>query len=168
MSDTKQRLRQGALEALRDNGIAGVSARTIATAAGVNQALVFYHYGSVNELLSAACQETTRARVQAWSADLAAVGSLRELLALGQRLHAKERALGHVSVLAQLLAGAQSDARLAEPTAHALGLWTDQIESVLVRTLTGSHFAEVADIPGLARAISAAFVGLELYEGIDE
>ena len=47
--DTRTRLLDGALETLRTRGIAGVSARTIAAAAGVNQALVFYHFGGVDE-----------------------------------------------------------------------------------------------------------------------
>lgn len=38
---------------------------------------------------------------------------------------------------------------------------------VLRRLLAGSPFAEVADVPGLARAVSAAFIGLELYDGVD-
>ena len=33
--------------------------------------------------------------------------------------------------------------------------------------LAGSPLAEVADPAGLARAISAGFIGLELYEGVD-
>jgi hypothetical protein len=78
------------------------------------------------------------------------------------------RLFADVAEASEFFRRGSDDARLAEPTAHALGLWTDQIESVLVRILTGSPVAEVADIPGLARAISAAFVGLELYEGVDE
>ncbi|MEU8241879.1 TetR/AcrR family transcriptional regulator [Actinoplanes missouriensis] len=167
MSDTKQRLLDGALAALRDHGVAGASARTIAAAAGVNQALVFYHYGSVDELLGAACEQATRQRVGAFADRFAAVGSLRELLQVGRELHAAELAQGNVSVLAQLLAAAQTGDRLAAPTGAALQLWTDEIEAVLTRLLAGSPVAEVADIPGLARAVAAAFVGIELYEGID-
>lgn len=167
MADTKQRLLDGALTALREHGVTGVSARTIAAAAGANQALVFYHYGSVDELLGAACLAATRQRVAAYADRFAAVGSLRELLQVGLDLHASELAEGNVSVLAQMLAAAQTGERLAEPTAAALQLWTDEIETVLTRLLTGSPVAEVADIPGLARAVSAAFVGLELFEGVD-
>jgi AcrR family transcriptional regulator len=167
MSDTKQRLLAGAVAAIREHGIAGVSARTIATAAGVNQALVFYHYGSVDDLLTAACLASTTERVARWSARLAGVGSLRELLVVGRALHEEELELGNVSFLAQLLAGAQSDERLAAPTAEALKLWVDEIEAVLGRLLASSPFAEVADLPGLARAVSAAFIGLELYDGVD-
>ncbi|SDS78408.1 TetR/AcrR family transcriptional regulator [Actinoplanes derwentensis] len=167
MNDTKQRLLDGALTALREHGVTGVSARTIGAAAGVNQALVFYHYKSVDELLGAACLAATRERVTAYADRFAAVGSLRELLQVGLDLHASELAGGNVSVLAQMLAAAQTGERLATPTAAALQLWTDEIEIVLNRLLTGSPVAEVADIPGLSRAVSAAFVGLELFEGVD-
>ncbi|WP_433529299.1 TetR/AcrR family transcriptional regulator [Micromonospora sp. CA-263727] len=164
---TREKLIDGALAAIREHGIAGVSARTIAAAAGVNQALVFYHFGSVDDLLAAACQSATAARVAVYRARFADVRSLRELLDLGRALHEQERAESNVAVLAQLLAGAQNDPRLAEPTAAALRLWTVEIEAVLHRLLDGSPAAPVADPPGLARAISAAFVGLELYEGVD-
>lgn len=167
MSDTKQRLLDGALAALREHGVTGVSARTIAAAAGVNQALVFYHYGSVDELLGTACMEATRRRVHLYSSRFASVGSLRELLQIGRDLHAVERAAGNVSVLAQMLAAAQTGDRIAGPVAAALQLWTDEIEGVLARIMRDSPVAEVADLPGLARAVSAAFVGLELYEGVD-
>ncbi|GAA2532562.1 TetR/AcrR family transcriptional regulator [Pilimelia columellifera] len=167
-SDTRRRLIAGALAAINQHGIAGVSARTIAAAAGgVNQALVFYHFGGVDELLAAACLASTRERVARWSVEMAEVGSLRELLAVGQRMHEEERAAGNVAVLAQLLAGAQTDPKLAEATGAALALWVAEIELVLRRTLAGQPFSEVLDVPGLARAVSAAFVGLELYEGVD-
>jgi len=164
---TKQRLIDGALEAIRTHGIAGVSARTVAAAAGVNQALVFYHFGTVDDLLAAACHAATAERVATYRERLAAVGSLRELLDVGRELHAEESRLGNVTVLAQLLAGAQTEDRLAAPVAAALALWTDEIEAVLHRLLDGSPVAEVADPAGLARAVAAAFVGLELYEGVD-
>jgi AcrR family transcriptional regulator len=165
--DTKERLLTGALETVRTHGIAGVSARTVAAAAGVNQALVFYHFGTLDDLLSAACHRATTDRVAAFQDRLDAVTSLRGLLDLGRTLHAEERELGNVQVLAQLLAGAQQDRRLAEPVASALRLWTNQIEGVLRRVLADSPLGELTDPAGLASAVSSAFIGLELYEGVD-
>src|SRR6478672_6773131 len=118
MADTKAKLVDGAVRVLTGEGFAGASARTVAAAAGVNQALVFYHFGSVDDLLAQACREATAERVAHYRDRLAAVGSLRELLDLGRILHAEERAQGNVAVLAQLLAGAQTDDRLAGPTAE--------------------------------------------------
>ena len=167
MSDTKRRLIDGALQAIRVQGIAGVSARTVAAAAGVNQALVFYHFGTVDDLLTAACAAATAERVGQYRDRFVAVGTLRELLDLGRELHAEETRQGNVTVLAQLLAGAQTDERLAAPVRSALHLWSDEIETVLHRLLDGSPLADVADPAGLAHAVAAAFIGLELYDGVD-
>jgi AcrR family transcriptional regulator len=165
--DTRERLLAGTIAALRDKGIAGTSARSIAAAAGVNQALVFYHFGSVDELIIAACQSATRERVALYADQFAGVTSLRELLAVGQSLHEVERAAGNTQVLAQVLAAAQQNATLAEAARQALGLWVAEIELTLRRILAASPIKAALDIPGLARATAAAFVGLELYEAAD-
>ncbi|MFI7626363.1 TetR family transcriptional regulator [Microbispora rosea] len=168
MGETRTRLLEGALETLRTQGIAGASARAIATAAGVNQALVFYHFGTVDDLLAAALRYGSEQRVAVYRARFAAVNSLRELLDLGRALHADEREAGNLAVLAQMLAGSQMDGRLAPATADGLGMWVTEIEEVLGRVLAGSPLAEFVDVAGLARATAAAFVGLELYEGVDK
>lgn len=167
MADTKERLIAGALDAIRAHGIAGTSARTIAAAAGVNQALVFYHFGSVDDLIAEACRTATATRVELFRDRFADVGSLRELLDLGRALHIEERAAGNVTVLGQVLAGAQMDERLVAPTRDALAMWIREIESVLRRLLADSPLGDMADPAGLAAAVSAAFIGLELYEGVD-
>ena len=166
-ADTRAKLLEGALETLRTHGIAGASARSIGTAAGVNQALVFYHFGSVDELLVAALRHGAEKRVALYRERFAAVTSVRELLDLGRSLHADERAAGNLAVVAQMLAGGQTDARLAPATASGLGLWVTEIEAVLARILPQTPLGEFLDVGGLARAVAAAFVGLELYEGVD-
>jgi AcrR family transcriptional regulator len=166
VAGTRQRLIDGAIDTIRTHGIAGTSARTIAATAGVSQALVFYHFGSVNDLLRAACLDATRTRVAQFADRLDGVADLRELLTVGRDLHTEERAQGNVMVLAQMLAGAQNDPHLAEATAAALDLWIAPIERALARLLATSPAAGLIDTAGLARAVSAAFIGLELYEGV--
>ncbi|WP_182898804.1 TetR family transcriptional regulator [Microbispora sp. H10830] len=168
MGDTRTRLLEGALETLRTQGIAGASARAIASAAGVNQALVFYHFGSVDDLLAAALRHGSEQRVAVYRARFAAVNSLKELLDLGRSLHAGEREAGSLAVLAQMLAGSQMDDKLAPATAAGLAMWVAEVEDVLHRVLAGTPLAEFVDVAGLARATAAAFVGLELYEGVDK
>ncbi|MFK4195306.1 TetR/AcrR family transcriptional regulator [Streptomyces sp. NPDC033754] len=165
--ETRDKLLDGALRTLVEQGIAKASARAIATTAGVNQALVFYHFGSVDELLAAACRRGAELRVARHRERLRSVASLSELLAFGREMHAEERDAGHVAVLGQLLAGAQTHPRLAPATAAGLDLWIAEIEQVLVRVLAGTPLAEFTDPAGLARAVAASFVGLELYEGVD-
>jgi hypothetical protein len=56
---------------------------------------------------------------------------------------------------------------LARAGKYALDAWVGEIEPVLVRALKGTPLAEFVDANGLARAIAASFIGLELYEAVD-
>jgi AcrR family transcriptional regulator len=165
--ETRRKLLDGALLALREHGVAGVSARSIAAAAGVNQALVFYHFGSVDELLSAACMAVSEERFANYGQRLAQATTLRELLDLSRQLHAEETDKGNISVLAQMLAGARTNPRLAEATSQALELWTSPVEATLERLLATSPLRDVLDVPSLARAATATLIGLELYQAVD-
>src|ERR1700684_4222437 len=54
LTGTKLQIAEAALETLKAKGFAGASARVIAQAGGFNQALIFYHFGSVRNALLAA------------------------------------------------------------------------------------------------------------------
>lgn len=167
MTGTRRKLIDGAIETLRTRGIAGTSAGAIADAAGVSQELVFSNFGTVDSLVDAACRESTAERLALYHDQFLAVRSLRGLLALGRELNAAERDAGNVAVLGQVLAGAQLDPGLAGAARHSLGLWVAEIEAVLRRVLTGSPVSELASAADLAPAVAAAFIGIELYEGVD-
>ena len=121
----------------------------------------------MEQLVDAACREATADRVALYRDRFAAVGSLRELLQLGRELHAAESGAGTVTALAQVLAGAQQDEGLASAARDALGLWIAEIESALARVMPRSPLAEIADPAGLAQGVAAAFIGIELYEGVN-
>ena len=164
---TKARLMTAALDVVRDQGLAAASARTIATRAEVNQALIFYHFGTVTELIEAASNDAVLARVAHYREDFAAVSSLPGLLAIGRRVHEEERREGTIAIMAQLMAGAQHDPVLARATRHAIGLWTAQIREALDRVLSATPVGTLLDTEGLAQVISAAFIGIELQDGAD-
>lgn len=164
---TRERLLSATIEALRVDGIAGVSGRTIAARAGVNQALVFYHFGSVSELVQAATRSSVDASIASYRERLAEVTTLSGLLALGRDLHRLERAAGNVALMAQVMAGAQGDPALAGAASDAMAAWSEEIEKVVARALEGSVLGRLVGGEGLARAISAAFIGLELLDGVD-
>lgn len=167
MTDTRAKLIAATIDTLRSDGFAAVSARTVATRAGVNQALVFYHFGAVAQLVDAACRHAVDDGVAFYAQRFAAVGSLGELLDVGRDLHERERERGNVAVMAQLMSGAQRDDLLAATARYAMQRWNTEIEAVVRRVLEGNPMSELVDPSGLARAVSASFIGLELYEGVD-
>ncbi|MFD4737519.1 TetR/AcrR family transcriptional regulator [Streptomyces virginiae] len=164
---TKEKLLEGALRTLAEQGVAKASARTVAATAGVGQGLIFYHFGSVDELLAAACRYGAEQRVARYRDRLAALGSLAELLEFARAMHEEERAAGNVALLGQLLAAGQTSPVLAAATADGLGLWVEELEKVLTRLLAATPLEGYADPAGLARATAASFIGIELYEGVD-
>jgi AcrR family transcriptional regulator len=167
MNATKSKLLDAAVESLREDGMAGLSARAIAGRAEVNQALIFYHFGTVGELVDAAFRRAVDDSTDFYREQFSTVTSLSELLVVGRQLHERERAAGNVAVMAQVMSGAQRDEALAGAARYAMVRWNEEIETVVRRVLRGNPLADVADPAGIARAISAGFIGLELYEGVD-
>jgi len=71
---------EAAIETLKDEGFAGTSARAISErAAGLNQALIFYHFGSVVNLLLAALDSVSNDRMVKFSAAINNVSSPTDL-----------------------------------------------------------------------------------------
>ena len=164
---TREQLMTSALEVVRTKGLAAASARAIGAHAGVNQALIFYHFGTVTELIEAASDEAVGRAVDGYRDRFDRVTSLSELFAVGMQVHEQERRIGNVAVMAQLMAGAQHDPVLARASSRAIGLWTDQIRRVLDRVLAGTAAETLLDSADLAHALSAGFIGIELYHGVD-
>lgn len=155
------------LTTLRVEGIAGLSARTVAKRANVNQALIFYHYGSVAKLVEAAALDSVVHAVDRYRAALAEANTFAELFAVGRRVNVEEREAGNVAVMAQLVAGAHLDPAIGSCARACLDRWIDALEPIVDRLLRTSPLGGLIDHRGLVRAISSAFIGLELYESVD-
>src|SRR3954451_25458550 len=79
-AETRRRLVEAGIESLREDGFGGASARKVAARAGCNQALIFYHFGSVADLLLAALDEVSESRLSQYRTAVDGVGSPKELV----------------------------------------------------------------------------------------
>lgn len=163
---TPDRLMSAAIDIVRDEGVAAASARTIATRAGVNQALIFYHFETVSGLIEAASNRAVDRSIESYRGRFDAARTLGELLEVGRTVHEAERRNGNVAVMAQLLAGAQHNPVLARAAGYAMTAWTDHLTPAVERALAKTPLAGAVAAAGLAQTISTGFVGLELYAGI--
>jgi AcrR family transcriptional regulator len=163
---TRDRLIEAALRTLAEEGIAGTSARAIARTADVNQALVFYHFGTVEALLAEASIVVSTRRAQEYARRLADVATFGELSAAARALHAEERANGNLAVLTQLLAGARTHPALVPAVQGNFTRLAAEVERVLDRLLAGSPIEEVVEAAPLARSVAAAFLGIELLDAL--
>lgn len=164
---TRARILDAALQALRDEGIAGISARTIARHGGFNQALIFYHFGSVEGLLVAVARSESERRSALYAPALAEVSSLPELVAVARRLHDEEFQAGTVAALTQMLAGAVGSEELSRGIAESLRPWTALVGETIDRLLDDTPFGDLLPRDDLTSGVAALFLGIELLTGLD-
>jgi AcrR family transcriptional regulator len=98
-AEVKAALVAAAIDALREVGFTGASAREIASRAGCSQALVFYHFGSVNDLLLAALDEVSARRMSAYRGLLEKAGSVTALGGSARSIFMEDLDAGYVRVL---------------------------------------------------------------------
>lgn len=161
---TRRRLVDATMQTIREQGMARLSARTIAASGSVNQALVFYHFGTVDGLVAEACHVLTAERVDRHRAALEAVTTWSGLMDVAERVRADEREEGNVAVLGQILAASHGNPALAAAAGEAIGLWTGAVRPTLQRLLATSPVGELFDADVLTDLAASAFVGLELME----
>ncbi len=164
---TPARLRRAAHDVVCEAGLAGTSARAIAQRANVNQALIFYHFGTVSELLAAASDAAIAASIDHYRAAFDGADSLDELVSVARAMQERERTIGNVTYMAQMLSGAQNDPVLARAARSAVVTWSAEVQRVLDRILGNGPLAGLVDPRGLAHLISAGFIGIELYDVAD-
>jgi AcrR family transcriptional regulator len=165
--DTRIRIIDAAIETIKEEGIVGTSARAIARRGDFNQALIFYHFGSIDEVLFAAIQETSRRRIERYREGLAGVSSLPRLAAIGADLHREDMEEGSITILTQLMAGAAGDPELGPRLREAFEPWIAVVEDALGSVLDGSGYEDVVSLRGLGYAVSALFLGIELLAHLD-
>jgi AcrR family transcriptional regulator len=156
-----------AVGALRETGFAGASAREIASRAGCSQALVFYHFGSVNDLLLAALDEVSARRLEAYRGLLEHATSMAALAESARSIFIADLDAGHVRVLVEMITGAQSVPGLGEQVAERLRPWRDMAQEAIGRALGRSAAARLLPPGEAAHALVAGFLGLELLASLD-
>jgi AcrR family transcriptional regulator len=159
--DTAQRLVAATVELLSTVGYARTTVRAIGERAGCNPALVSYHFGSLNNLLLAALDASSGARLERYDAELAGTDSWRELRRVLRRLYREDREVGHVRLLGEMVAGGLMDRELGAQVADRVEPWVRLVEATMRRLLPRGMRRRLA-VAEFAYGVVAAFLGLEL------
>lgn len=164
---TKQRIIQAAFETLREDGYAGASARAIARRGGFNQALVFYHFGSVQALLLAALDETSAARLEGYRRAVADASGPTGLVDTARRLHNEDLESGHITVLSEMVAGSVGNPELGREIVARMEPWLDLVEGAIAQLTVGSPLAQLVPARDLAFGVVAFYLGIDLLAQLD-
>jgi AcrR family transcriptional regulator len=151
-----------ALATLIQEGYARTSARAIAQRSGLNPALTFYHYGSVDELLLAALDKSSQERLERYRCLLASEIPPPELVREAANLFREDVEGGHVIVLTELIGASLGRPELRAELVARMRPWLE-LTSDAIRGRLGesplSAFEQVAE--------PAAFALVSLYLGLN-
>ncbi len=167
LSGTKSRIAEAALETLKAKGFAGSSAREIAHVGSFNQALIFYHFGSVQNLLLAALDLVSARRMRAYEPAFERAHTVSELASLAREIYAEDLENGYVTVLGEMVAGAVSNPQLGGEVVARLQPWIEMVERKLRDLLAGSLFESVLPPRDVAFAIIALYLGIDMLSHLE-
>ena len=164
--ETRARIVEAALQTIREEGVVGTSARAIARAGDFNQALIFYHFGSVQHVLLAAVERISEQRMARYQERLGPVQSLGQLIAVGAECHREDVEEGNIRVLSQMLAGASSSPELAGKLRAFFDPWVELVEEAVARVVAGTAYESVVPVHDLSMGVVALFMGTELLNQV--
>jgi AcrR family transcriptional regulator len=165
--ETRRALVAATIEALRDEGFSGTSAREIARRAGCNQGLVFYHFGSVTNLLLAALDEVSALRLTRYQGAVEGAHDVGHLVATAESVFVEDLDAGYISVLAEMIAGASSTPGLGAEVAARIAPWRRFAADAMRDTLADTPFSQLVAPEELAHAVVALYLGLEMLAHLD-
>lgn len=160
--DTRARIVDATLETLKTKGFAGSSTRAIATVGGFNPALIFYYFGTLNDLLVAALEHSSGERLHRYRDALDQAGSLDQLVSLLGRIYREDLESGHIRVVSELVAGSIAVPDLGPRVVELMDPWLELAEAAVERALAGSPVLELATPRRLAYAAITFYLGANL------
>ena len=159
---TKLQIIEAALATLRTEGHAGASARAIAREGGFNQALIFYHFGTVKNLLLAALDLVSERRASAYATAFREATTASDLARVVRTIYDQDLEHGYVKVLAEMVAAGMTDPELGGAVAARIEPWTAMVRDKLEELLADSPLAALASADDLAFALVALYFGVDM------
>jgi AcrR family transcriptional regulator len=162
LSGTKLQIVEAALRTLKTKGFAGASARVIAQEGGFNQALIFYHFGSVRNVLLAVLDLISERRMDEYGPAFERAGGPRALATLARTIRADDLERGYVTVLGEMVSGGVADAELGAEVAARIEPWIAIVERKIEQLLRGSPVLLPASPRDLAFGLVALYFGVDM------
>ena len=159
---SRSRVVAAAFDVLRTKGYAGATTRAIAAVGGFQPGLIFYYFGSLDELLVAALAESSEARLRRYRDVVAGTGSLVELVAVLGEIYRDDVESGHIRVVSELVGASVSRPELAGPVVALMEPWVELAERAIDQALAASPVRALVTPRELALAAVTFYLGANL------
>lgn len=158
--ETKVALMEAAVRVTATSGTKALTARGIAGEAGVNQALVYYHFDGVDGLLQAAYERATTSMIADYLGDLTSVSSFEELYRVGATMAERAREDGSAAVLSTIIAGAYTNDAMAAMLHENMERWNAAVSAAISQVLRLRRLEGALDVEALTASLTASTIGM--------
>jgi AcrR family transcriptional regulator len=167
--DTRSRILRAAFQRLADEGYAALSVREIARDAGVNHALINYHFGSKEQLVIAVLDEANRRLLERQQRLYGEAVGFAAKWAEARRFYEADLASGFVRVQAELWAASFSNAALREKFLPRILAWKDVVlggvrEALETASRCGVELPKPFSAEVVASLVSEFWLGMEFAD----
>ena len=169
LGDTKARILEAAFRRLATEGYAALSTREIAKDAGVNHALIHYHYRTKDQLVMAVLEAANRKLLERQEALYRTPTGFAEKWAQARRFYEADLASGFVRVQAELWAASLSNPGLREKFLPQLLAWKQVVlggvrDALAAAEATGFELPPFFTAEAIAWWISEFWLGMEFAD----
>lgn len=165
-AETKPRILEAAFRRLATEGYAALSTREIARDAGVNHALISYHFHGKDALVIAVLDEANRQLLQRQQAMYAEPGDFSAKWAQARRFYRDDLASGFVRVQAELWAAALADPALREKFLPRIRAWKKVVADGVADAVATLESCGVALPPPFSAEVISCWIS-EFWLGME-
>lgn len=165
---TRTSLLQAAASLVAQRGWGAVTTRAVAERAGVNQALVHYHFGSIEHLRQAAVMARLRPEIQGLADELLHERPMPESISrVMQRLDRFDLESEAAVLMAEALLRATRDERFGRQVGEVVRSWSALLEPRLLVAQQRGVVRQDIDAASLARILAAVLDGFIIQRMAD-
>lgn len=125
--------------------------------------MIFYYFGSLNELLLSALEDASRDRLERYEPQARAAQSAGELLELMRRIYRDDVESGFIRIASEMVAGGVANAMLGPRIVALMQPWVDLAEESIARVVKGTPLEALVDPGELAPAAVMFYLGANLF-----
>jgi AcrR family transcriptional regulator len=165
-SDTRAKILAAAFRRLATEGYAALSVREIARDAGVNHALINYHFRTKDQLVIAVLDAANQRLLARQAAMYQAPGGFAQKWADARRFYESDLGSGFVRVQAELWAASLSNAELRDKFLPRLLAWKQLVLGAVREALAAAQAHGVALPPAFTAEVIACWLS-EFWLGME-
>jgi AcrR family transcriptional regulator len=165
--DARDLLIEAATASLKEEGFAGTSARAVARRAGVNSALLFYYFGSLNDLLLAALDKSASERMARYREAVNSAKTPDQMAAVAKDIYREDLEGGHITLFSELIAASLSYPELGPEIMARAEPWVRFVEETFDQVFGNGSLGELIPGKDVAYAVIAFYLGINLLTQLE-